>query len=119
MMMAAMKAKQGILNMMAEEKGEVSTKELLEEGAELAASLAVEVGSAIFPGEGALFPDGVGFPGDAMFTDGVGFPGDAMFPGSVEMEEGLEFGVSVSGGDMDEFMAGLATVRLSASLLCG
>jgi len=95
MMMAAMKAKQGILNMMEEEKREVSTKQLLDEGAELAASLAVEVGSAIFPGEGALFPDG------------VGFPGGAMFPGSVEMEEGLEFGVSVSGGDMDEFMAGI------------
>ena len=105
MMMAAMKAKQGILNMMEEEKREVSTKQLLDEGAELAASLAVEVGSAIFPGEGALFPDG------------VGFPGGAMFPGSVEMEEGLEFGVSVSGGDIDEFMAGLGTVQLFASLM--
>ena len=80
MMMAAMKAKQGILNMtdivdtMVEEQGEVSTKELVDEGAELGASLPVEVGSAVNCCRGA------------------------------EFEEGLEFGASVPEGDLNKFM---------------
>ena len=91
MMMAAMKAKQGILNManivdmMVEEQGEVSTKELVDEGAELGASFSFEVGGAIIPG-GAEFPDMAGFPGGAEFG------------------EGLQFGASVPGGDMNKFM---------------
>ena len=97
MMMAAMKAKQGILNManivdmMEEEQDEVSTKELMDEGAELGASFPVEVGATVFPG-GTEFPDG------------AGFPGVAKFPGSAEFGEGLEFGASVPGGDMNKFM---------------
>ena len=80
MMMAAMKAKQGILNMtdtvdtMVEEQGEVSTKELVDEGAELGASLPVEAGSAVNCCRGA------------------------------EFEEGLEFGASVPEGDLNKFM---------------
>ena len=94
MMMAAMKAKQGILNManiddMMED--EVSTKELVDEGAEFGASFPVEVGAAVFPGS-------------AEFPDGAGFPGVAKFPGSAEFGEGLEFGASVPGGDMNKFM---------------
>ena len=91
MMMAAMKAKQGILNManivdmMEEEQDEVSTRELVDEGAELGASFPVEVGATVFPG-GTEFPDGAGFPGSAEFG------------------EGLEFGASVPGGDMNKFM---------------
>jgi len=82
MMMAAMKAKQGILNManiddMMED--EVSTKELVDEGAEFGASFPVEVGATVFPGT-------------------------AEFPGSAEFGEGLEFGASVPGGDMNKFM---------------
>ena len=84
MMMAAMKAKQGILNMadivdtMVEEQGKVSTKELVDEGAELGASLPVEVGSAVYSG--------------------------AQFPRGAEFEEGLEFGASVAEGDLDKYM---------------
>ena len=103
MMMAAMKAKQGILNManmadmMQEEQGEVSTKELMDEGAELGASLPVEVGGAMLPG-GAEFPDGAGFSGGAKF------PGSAELMGGVKFGEGFELGASVPGGDMNKFM---------------
>lgn len=103
MMMAAMKAKQGILNManmadmMQEEQGEVSTKELMDEGAELGASLPVEIGGAMLPG-GAEFPDGAGFSGGAKF------PGSAELMGGVKFGEGFELGASVPGGDMNKFM---------------
>ena len=93
MMMAAMKAKQGILNMtdivdtMVEEQGEVSTKELVDEGAELGASLPVEVGSAVNCCRGA------------------------------EFEEGLEFGASVPEGDLNKFMG--VVDEMGSSCLAG
>jgi len=93
MMMAAMKAKQGILNMtdivdtMVEEQGEVSTKELVDEGAELGASLPVEVGSAVNCCRGA------------------------------EFEEGLEFGASVPEGDLKKFMG--VVDEMGSSCLAG
>ena len=128
-MMAAMKAKQGILNMakigdmMTEEQDEVSTKELVDEGAELGASLPAEVGVAVFPG-GAEFPDGVGFPGGANFPGTAEFPGGAKFPGTAEFlggaefGEGLEFGASVPGGDMNKFMGVVDELGSSCSAGC-
>ena len=82
---------------MEEEQDEVSTRELVDEGAELGASFPVEVGATVFPG-GTEFPDGAGFPGVTKF------PGTVEFPGSAEFGEGLEFGASVPGGDMNKFM---------------
>merc|ERR1712192_165195 len=104
---------------------EVSTKELMDEGAELGASLQAELGAslqaelgaslpaevlgvAVFPG-GAEFPDGVGFPGGAKF------PGTAEFPGGAEFGEGLEFGASVPGGDMNKFMGVVGELGSSCS----
>ena len=70
------------VDMMEEGQDEVSTRELVDEGAELGASFPVEVGATVFPC-GTEFPDG------------AGFPGVAKFPGSAEFGEGLEFGVAL------------------------
>ena len=92
MMMAAMKAKQGFLDMadivdtMVEKQGElVSTKKLVDEGAELGTSLPVGISRAVFPNGGDQFPDRVGIARS-------------------EFEEGLEFGMNPREGDVDKFM---------------
>ena len=100
MMMASMKAKRGkadMIDTMVKERGEVSTKELVNEGAELGASLPVDFGCALLNSGRVQFPDGVGFPGGA------------------ECDEGLEFGVSVPEGEMDKFLGEVDEVGSSCS----
>jgi len=103
MMMAAMKAKQGFLDMadivdtMVEKQGElVSTKKLVDEGAELGTSLPVGISRAVFPNGGDQFPDRVGIARS-------------------EFEEGLEFGMNPREGDVDKFMGVVHEMRSSCS----
>ena len=103
MMMAAMKAKQGFLDMadivdtMVEKQGGlVSTKKLVDEGAELGTSLPVGISRAVFPNGGDQFPDRVGIARS-------------------EFEEGLEFGMNPREGDVDKFMGVVHEMRSSCS----